>query len=281
MKKTKTDTYTVCIYLFFMVIVLLIVIAAFLIVYFRNQQNNSEMKDFLTLAIIPFVIGVLSYLLNRVIFEKHDIDYVNEKFTEEVKKLGSIYFTGVTKIIQDGFNSITPPVDYIKSYDYSDKTVRVLFIGVSKDFFPKFVLNEITNSNNLPELKMLYSLDKKLSAMRQKSHTYRTSDTDEYFQDNQEKYASLKRFLIHAVGEDVYENQYKKQEYSSFPFGIMIASGNYIWFSPLWIDKDVAGKGPILEIRYNSELGKEIIRSFESLFTITQEYNKRLTTAST
>ena len=58
-------------------------------------------------------------------------------------------------------------------------------------------------------------------------------------------------------------------EKNQFPFGIMIHNGNWIYFAPFWNHPNCADgsvEGICLKIPVNSEFGRHLLDSFDSLF---------------
>ena len=138
-------------------------------------------------------------------------------------------------------------------------------------------MKELYEENSRKRIKILFTLDKDVSKIRQKSHAIKDhSNVDEYLEGNTEKFNVFKRTLSHHKSTSSMNSNLTIKQYQSMPFGILMAIGNYIWFSPLWVNIDVFNKGYFLIIRHDSELGKHLIDSFDKMFDNPTSIEERL-----
>jgi hypothetical protein len=268
-------------------------VALFVIVMFSFKNKEDDLTIFLSafgLVGVPFLATLFFTAFDKIKFInlpnliKDDIvndfrgelgkhrDVVNEGFINEIKNLGSIYFTGIMKQLRGKniFRDISEPADF--AYEQHEHlTSKFLFIGIGENVLPTFVLNDMINNKNIPGInkkyEILYTLNYSISEIRYQSMLENgkvVNSARAYHDLNVNGINVLKNKLeINATMPAIFEFR----EHSIFPFGLIIAHGNYIWFSQLWNHQDSKEEGVVLEIRRDSNFGRELIKSFDEIWT--------------
>lgn len=251
------------------VVILLMVVALILILCAQRQFKEYFWVNLFQLGITPFCIGILGFIINKHFYQRHESYTVNEIFTEELKKMGTIHFTGVTRILRSSFDGIKKPEDFRVGDEMYDTTLQMLFIGISYEFIPVFIKEDIVNSqpDNPIKVKALYNNSMEMARFRvaSRADTEHTEEAvEKYYETNNHNY---KQFL-HNLKRHLNHENLEVKAYKAMPFGAMVSYGNYIWYAPLWNDSGVARTGKILEVRKESDLGRQILASFDALYNM-------------
>jgi len=200
---------------------------------------------------------------------------VNKTFKEQIQLMGSMYFTGVMRQYRTMhvFGEIKkPPEDFELDPDlYGDS--KLLYIGIAPHLLPSFVAEAMrdhatltvrprryqilhTTSTNVTHLRFHSMLDGKFDSFSE----------EEYRSRNRDGLKDIREMLGLGEGLPTKGDVFQLLEHHVFPFGSMVAHGNYIWYAPLWNHKNSKTKGAALEVRRDSQFGAELIDSFDAIW---------------
>jgi hypothetical protein len=200
---------------------------------------------------------------------------VNEVFKEEIQRMGSMYFTGIMRQYRTMhvFGEINErPKDFELDHQLYGDT-KILFIGVAPHLLPSFVSKDMrehaklhtrpkryqilhTSSSDVTHLRFHSILDDKFDA----------NSEVEYRARNSNGLKDLREMLGIGSDEPKASDVYQIVEHRIFPFGSMVAHGNYIWYAPLWNHRNSKTTGAALEVRRDSQFGRELIDSFDAIW---------------
>ena len=238
-----------------------------------SVNKNTFLAAIGSMIIIPILsAAVYKIIENSLGFNKQ----VNDEFKQEIEKLGSIFFTGIDKQIfsKQIFDRVPKPIDFAVNGTAHSKS-KFMFLGISTELIPNWIIDQIPEgveeyqflySNNSEISKMRFDsiLDSKITDEERAKKGYETAE--DYVEKNIEGLKGLKEAIQST-------DKISFRSHTVIPFGLFIAHGNYIWYTPLWNHKDPRTSTYVLQIYRDSSLGNELTESFDAVWHQAERVN--------